>query len=43
MMWILISTPGPTGVEGTGGTRGPGYGARERQGLAFLKSRMQFD
>ena len=25
------------------GTRGPGCGARGRRGLAFLKSRMQFD
>ena len=43
MIWIIINTPGPTGVENTGGTRGPGCRARERQGLAFLKSRMQFD
>ena len=35
MMWILINTPGPTGVEGAGGTGGPGCGARGRwRGLA---------
>ena len=35
MMWILINTPGPTGVEGAGGTGGPGRGAggwRQGQG-----------
>ena len=32
-----ISTPGTTGVEGAGGTRGPGCGARERwRGLAAV-------
>ena len=30
MMWILINTPGPTGVEGAGGSGGPGCGARGR-------------
>ena len=30
MMWILINTPGPAGVEGTGGSGGPGCGARGR-------------
>ena len=30
-------------MEGTGGAGGPGRGARGRRGLAFLKSRMQFD
>ena len=28
MMWILISTPGPTGVEGAGGTGGHGRASR---------------
>ena len=38
MMWILINTPGPTGVEGAGGTGGPGCGARgRRRGLAGLR------
>ena len=33
-----ISTPGPTGVEGAGGTGGPGCGARGRwRGLAGLR------
>ena len=35
MMWILINTPGPTGVEGAGGSGGPGRGAggwRQGQG-----------
>ena len=31
MMWILISTPGSTGVEGAGGTGGPGCNARGRR------------
>ena len=31
MMWILINTPGPTGVEGAGGTGGPGRGAGGRR------------
>ena len=30
-------------MEGAGGAGGPGRGTRGRQGLAFLKSRMQFD
>ena len=35
MMWILINTTRPTGVEGTGGTAGPGCGAGGRwRGLA---------
>ena len=48
-----ISPEGPAGAEGIGGTAGPGCGtggigrpgcgARGRRGLAFLKSRMQFD
>ena len=38
MMWILINTTRPTGVEGTGGTAGPGCGARGRwRGLAGLR------
>ena len=37
MMWILINTPGPTGVEGAGGSGGPGCGARGRwQGQAAV-------
>ena len=33
-----ISNPGPTGLEGAGGTRGPGRGARGRwRGLAGLR------
>ena len=36
MMWILINTTGPTGVEGAGG---PGCGARGRwRGLAGLRA-----
>ena len=38
MMWILINTTRPTGVEGAGGTAGPGCGARGRwRGLAGLR------
>ena len=38
MMRIVISTPGPTGVEGAGGTGGPGRGAGGRRlGLAGLR------
>ena len=34
-----VSTPGPTGVEGTGGCGGPGCGARGRwRGLAGLRA-----
>ena len=34
---IVLSTTGPTGVEGAGGTGGPGRGAgRRRQGLAAV-------
>ena len=38
-----MQTPTATSMEGTGGTAGPGRGTRGRRGLAFLKSRMQFD
>ena len=35
---IVLSTTGPTGVEGAGGTGGPGCGARGRwRGLAGLR------
>ena len=38
-----MQTPTAASMEGTGGTAGPVRGTRGRRGLAFLKSRMQFD
>ena len=38
-----MQPPTATGVEGAGGTAGPGRGTSGRRDLAFLKSRMQFD